>query len=40
VRDVREQRAEADDELDAELRCKVDDQPRECLPPEVRLDPQ
>ena len=40
VRDVREQRAEADDQLDLELLEEADDQLRERAPAEVRLDPE
>jgi hypothetical protein len=40
VRHVREQRAERDHHLDAELPCKLDDHAGERLPAQVRLDPE
>src|SRR5712691_5199224 len=38
VRDIREQRAERDDKLDAEIRGEVDDQLAELPPAQTRLD--
>ena len=40
MRDVREQRPERDHHLDTELPSEVDDHAGECLPAEVRLDPE
>ena len=37
MRDVGQQRAERDEELDPEVACEVDDEPRERAPAEVRL---